>query len=181
MQRHFLRTALFVFVAIASFLATSFAKERPNIILIMADDIGVECFPSYGGANYQTPVLDRLAATGMRFTHCYSQPLCTPSRVKVMTGKSNVRNYARFGIRCNCICPGCIKTPLCERFNEEVGERKGISGREALENFVEANIPMARVGEPEEVASVVLFLSSEEARYVTGAVIPVDGGLTAGM
>lgn len=95
--------------------------------------------------------------------------------------RSIALDYAPKGIRCNCICPGCIDTPLCRRFNEEVGARKGQTGRQSLDEFVAENIPMQRVGEPEEVASVVLFLCSEEARYVTGAVIPIDGGLTAGM
>jgi arylsulfatase A len=70
---------------------------RPNVIVIMADDIGYECLGCYGSASYKTPVLDELARTGVRFEHCYSQPLCTPSRVKIMTGRSNLRNYSRFG------------------------------------------------------------------------------------
>jgi arylsulfatase A len=70
---------------------------RPNIILIMADDMGYECLGSYGSASYQTPHLDRMAAEGVRFEHCYSQPLCTPSRVQIMTGKYNFRNYTDFG------------------------------------------------------------------------------------
>lgn len=90
-------------------------------------------------------------------------------------------DYASSGIRANAISPGCIRTPLCERFNEEVGRRKGKSGQEVLDAFVKANIPMLRVGEPEEVASVVLFLCSDDARYITGAVIPIDGGLTTGL
>jgi len=71
--------------------------KKPNIILIMADDLGYECLGCYGSASYKTPVLDELARTGMRFDNCYSQPLCTPSRVKIMTGKSNARNYTKFG------------------------------------------------------------------------------------
>ena len=90
-------------------------------------------------------------------------------------------DYAQYGIRTNCICPGCIRTPLCERFNAEVGARKGIAGEQALQEFVEANIPMQRVGTPEEVASVVTFLCSEDASYINGSIIPIDGGLTAGM
>ena len=93
-------------VAVASLLtlladlsiAQAASSERPNIVLIMADDIGYECYGTYGGTSYRTPNIDRLAANGIRFTHCYSQPLCTPSRVKIMTGKSNVRNYAAFSI-----------------------------------------------------------------------------------
>ncbi|MAG92419.1 MAG: arylsulfatase A [Planctomycetaceae bacterium] len=74
------------------------APSPPHVILIMADDVGYECFGCYGSKQYQTPHLDRLAAKGLRFTHCYSQPLCTPSRVKIMTGISNVRNYSAFSV-----------------------------------------------------------------------------------
>jgi arylsulfatase A len=73
------------------------ADSRPNIILIMADDMVYECLSCNGSASYQTPHLDRLAKNGIRFTHCYSQPLCTPSRVKIMTGRYNFRNYQEFG------------------------------------------------------------------------------------
>jgi arylsulfatase A len=72
--------------------------RRPNVVLIMADDLGYECLGCYGSTSYQTPVLDRLAATGVRFDHAYSQPLCTPSRVQIMTGQYNFRNYKAFGI-----------------------------------------------------------------------------------
>lgn len=64
----------------------------------MADDIGYECFGCYGSKQYQTPHIDKLAAGGMRFTHCYAQPLCTPSRVKLMTGLNNARNYSAFSV-----------------------------------------------------------------------------------
>ena len=79
--------------------APSFAEQtKPNIVLIMADDVGYECFGSYGSRQYETPHLDRMASKGARFEHCYSQPLCTPSRVKIMTGLSNVRNYSAFSV-----------------------------------------------------------------------------------
>jgi arylsulfatase A len=74
------------------------AAPKTNIILIMADDIGYECFGFAGSKQYKTPRLDQLVAAGMSFTHCYSQPLCTPSRVKLMTGLSNARNYAAFSV-----------------------------------------------------------------------------------
>lgn len=73
------------------------AADRPNIVLILADDFGYECVRANGGTSYSTPNLDRLAATGARFEHCYAQPLCTPTRVQLMTGQSNIRNYIRFG------------------------------------------------------------------------------------
>tara|TARA_R110002049_G_scaffold285698_4_gene467029 strand:- start:177122 stop:178402 length:1281 start_codon:yes stop_codon:yes gene_type:complete len=95
MQRSFFPAALVVFFLSASAVT---GADQPNIVLIMADDIGYECYGAYGGTSYATPNIDRLAASGIRFNHCYSQPLCTPSRVKIMTGKSNVRNYAAFSI-----------------------------------------------------------------------------------
>lgn len=80
------------------FALTLVGAEKTNIILIMADDIGYECYGAYGGTSYETPVLDKMAAEGMRFNHAYSNPICTPSRVKIMTGLSNIRNYSAFGI-----------------------------------------------------------------------------------
>src|SRR5688572_30568565 len=75
----------------------SVAAERPNVILIMADDLGAECLSSYGSLDYKTPRLDSMAAQGAKFTNVFSQPLCTPTRVQIMTGKYNFRNYVRFG------------------------------------------------------------------------------------
>src|SRR5688572_24807561 len=74
------------------------AERKPNIILIMADDFGYEAVTANGGQSYQTPHLDRLAATGMRFEQCHVQPLCTPTRAQLMTGIYNVRNYVEFGL-----------------------------------------------------------------------------------
>ncbi|QEG20226.1 sulfatase-like hydrolase/transferase [Mariniblastus fucicola] len=73
------------------------APRKPNIILIMADDVSWEAFGCYGAEDYKTPQIDRLAREGVRFTHCYSTPICTTSRVKIMTGKYNFRNYTHFG------------------------------------------------------------------------------------
>ncbi len=70
---------------------------RPNVILILADDLGYETLGANGGTSYKTPVLDKLAAEGARFDYCFAQPLCTPTRVQLMTGIYNVRNYTRFG------------------------------------------------------------------------------------
>ncbi|MEM7374984.1 MAG: sulfatase-like hydrolase/transferase [Bacteroidota bacterium] len=70
----------------------------PNIILIMADDLGSEAVGCYGGTSYQTPVLDELARTGVQFNHAYAYPLCTPTRVSLMTGQYNFRNWKAFGI-----------------------------------------------------------------------------------
>jgi arylsulfatase A len=76
---------------------TAQKKERPNVIVIMADDFGYECVRANGGESYQTPNIDRLAESGVRFEQFYVQPLCTPTRLQIMTGLYNVRNYTVFG------------------------------------------------------------------------------------
>ncbi|MHC5068289.1 MAG: sulfatase-like hydrolase/transferase [Planctomycetota bacterium] len=78
-------------------LTAGVAADKPNIILIMADDVGWEAFGCYGADDYQTPNLDQLAVDGVRFEHCYSTPLCTTSRVTIMSGQYNFRNYTHFG------------------------------------------------------------------------------------
>ena len=71
---------------------------RPNIVLIMADDMGYEALTVNGSESCKTPNLDKLAASGVRFSNCFANPLCTPSRAKIMTGQYNVRNYVKFGV-----------------------------------------------------------------------------------
>ncbi|WP_423603595.1 sulfatase-like hydrolase/transferase [Sphingomonas sp. MS122] len=70
--------------------------KRPNIILILADDMGVETVNAYGG-EYYTPNLDRMAREGLRFDNAHATPLCSPSRTRLMTGIENHRNYEAFG------------------------------------------------------------------------------------
>ncbi|MEQ9409282.1 MAG: sulfatase-like hydrolase/transferase [Fuerstiella sp.] len=87
-----MKSLVMIAILALTFQATAVASEQPNILLIMADDIGIEGLGCYGGTSYRTPHLDRMAAEGLRFTHAYSQPLCTPTRVQIMTGKYNHRN-----------------------------------------------------------------------------------------
>lgn len=72
-------------------------NTHPNIVLILADDIGKECFGCYGGASYSTPCIDSLSKRGIRFENMHSMPLSTCTRVQLMTGLYNDRNYVNFG------------------------------------------------------------------------------------
>ena len=115
------------FEAVTSFFLASLAiiacnknkpGSKPNIILIMADDMGFECLSCYGSLSYKTPVLDSLASHGMLFGQCHSQPLSTPSRVKLMTGLYSYRNYDRFEHLSRT--PGSdksLKPPTCQTPN----------------------------------------------------------------
>jgi len=111
-------------------LNSAFAA-RPNVILIMADDFGYECVSANGGESYQTPVLDKLAATGVRFENCHVQPLCTPTRVQLMTGRYNVRNYINFGT--------LLRTEMTfGQLFKSAGYKTGICGKWQLGNEVDS-------------------------------------------
>ncbi|WP_235951837.1 sulfatase-like hydrolase/transferase [Crateriforma spongiae] len=77
-------------LASACFHATNAERveidSRPNIVLIFADDLGYETLGCYGGLDFQTPRLDRMAMEGLRFSRAYTSPVCTPSRVSLHTG-----------------------------------------------------------------------------------------------
>jgi arylsulfatase A-like enzyme len=68
-------------------LNASHSEEKPNIIVILADDVGYEALGCYGGESYPTVHLDALAKSGMQAMHCYSMPVCHPSRVALLSGK----------------------------------------------------------------------------------------------
>ncbi|MDA0589714.1 MAG: sulfatase-like hydrolase/transferase [Planctomycetota bacterium] len=130
---------IFLFI-LAAFLApysqAAEERSRPNIILIMADDVGVEGLESYGGTSYRTPQLNRLAEHGLRFTHAYAQPLCTNTRIQLMTGLYNNRNWKFFGI----LDPNA-KT--IGHWMSEAGYRTCIAGKWQLQSYDPPDYPGA--------------------------------------
>lgn len=116
---------------------TAFGQgDKPNIVLILADDIGIDGLGCYGGTSYKTPHLDKLAAEGIRFTHAYSQPLCTPTRVQIMTGKYNHRNWHSFGI----LDP---KERTFGHLMKDAGYRTCIAGKWQLQSYDPPDFPNA--------------------------------------
>lgn len=81
-------------------------------------------------------------------------------------------DYAKNNIRVNAVCPGSIRTPMYDSC-------AALIGREKCDKMFENAYPGYRIGEPEEVAKVVLFLASDLASFVNGVNLPIDGGLTA--
>ena len=83
-------------------------------------------------------------------------------------------DHAAEGIRVNCICPALVETELMQRIFEHTPDPA------AARRAREAELPLGRLGKPEDVAALALYLASDESGWMTGAAIPLDGGLTAG-
>ncbi len=92
----------------------------------------------------------------------------------VLLTKNMALDYGRMGIRANCICPGFIDTPL---FRSVVGTD---AFPEKYRERIREQHKLGRFGKPEEVAGAILFLASDDASFVSGIALPVDGGSTAG-
>jgi NAD(P)-dependent dehydrogenase (short-subunit alcohol dehydrogenase family) len=92
----------------------------------------------------------------------------------LMFTKSTALDFADKDIRVNCICPGAIKTPMLQHvFNESPDPKE-------IEEAVIKRHPINRMGSPEEVATLALFLASDDSSFITGAAINVDGGILSG-
>ena len=82
----------------AALVALLLAADRPNVVLILADDLGVEAVGCFGGRSHATPRLDALAGQGLRVTNAFATPLCAPTRAELMTGRSAHRDWIGFGL-----------------------------------------------------------------------------------
>ncbi len=98
---------------------------------------------------------------------------CASKGGVVLLTKAMAIDHGRQGIRINCICPGDVETPMLP----EDAKRRGLAWEEYLKGA--ANRPLGRIGRPEEIARAVLFLASEDASFMTGSPLVVDGGGTA--
>ncbi|MEI7553935.1 SDR family NAD(P)-dependent oxidoreductase [Candidatus Chlorohelix sp.] len=91
----------------------------------------------------------------------------------IQLSKTAALECARYGIRVNAVCPSWTKTNMVDLFTNST------PNPQATEQGMANAIPLGRLGHPEEIANAILFLASEESSFITGATLPVDGGLTA--
>ncbi|MEM2923597.1 MAG: SDR family oxidoreductase [Candidatus Nitrosocaldus sp.] len=101
----------------------------------------------------------------------YRIPLSVYNAVKagiIMFTKSIALEYAKYNIRCNCVCPGTVRSKFLEPYLEDAEAREELSKLQ----------PLGSIGEPEDVANAILYLASDNARWVTGTMLIIDGGLS---
>jgi NAD(P)-dependent dehydrogenase (short-subunit alcohol dehydrogenase family) len=111
-----------------------------------------------------------LGLVGGRGTAAYS----AAKGAVVLLTKAMALDHASDGIRVNCVCAGSVDTPMLAREMEEMG------GAAAVRHLFEEKHPIGRIASPDEVAAAVAYLASDEASFITGVALPIDGGLTAG-
>ena len=90
--------------------------------------------------------------------------------------KAVAADYIKQGIRCNAICPGTIRSPSFEERVDATAAKTGQSQAKTYQDFVDRQ-PMGRLGTPDEVAALAVFLASDESRFITGQPHLVDGGM----
>jgi 2-keto-3-deoxy-L-fuconate dehydrogenase len=109
-----------------------------------------------------------LVAVKKRFAYC-----ATKGAVVALTRQVAI-DYAG-QVRVNCICPGTVDTPFVEAYLEKYHRHE----KEEMRRQLNARQPVGRLGRPQEIAAMALYLASEEAAFVTGSILTIDGGWTA--
>ncbi len=112
---------------------------------------------------------------GVAFLSTY----CASKGGVVLLTKSLAVEWAQFGVRVNAVCPGVIRTPMADRAIQAGGGLGGGTPEESWKQLAAAH-PLGRVGEADEVADAVTFLASDQASFITGVALSVDGGMAAG-
>ena len=167
------------------FAAPTAPAGAPNVLYLVWDDVGIATWDCFGGL-VDMPNMSRIAERGVRLSQFHSTALCSPTRASLLTG----RNPTSVGMATieefTDGFPNCSgRIPFDTALISEVPITSGATRTTALTNFMTddmertmaARTPMARLGEPEDVAACALYLASPASSYVTGEVIGVNGGI----
>ena len=94
---------------------------------------------------------------------------CTTKHAVIAMAKQIAVDYARYGVRCNALCPGFVDTRFNAGFEVQMG------GRAGLESYIAGSIPMQRFGTAEEIAQSIVYLASDQSSFMTGHALVIDG------
>jgi NAD(P)-dependent dehydrogenase (short-subunit alcohol dehydrogenase family) len=147
--------------------------------------LGVNLIGPWLGIKYVAPVMREqgggviinVASTAGLRPFAGAAPYCVSKAGLLMLTKTVALEYVSAGIRVNAICPGHVDTPMMDTVIEDMAAQAISGARQKV--HTESN-PMQRLGRPEEVATVALFLAGDDSSFVTGSYILVDGGYLAG-
>ncbi len=111
---------------------------------------------------------------GMRCLPCMPA-YCSSKAALIMLTQQAALDYGRYNVRCNAVCPGGVKTDMIER---EFGQSGKILGMDTESFFamISSDMPLRRFAETHEIAGICSYLASDDSSFMTGAVIPIDGG-----
>lgn len=117
-------------------------------------------------------IVNLSSVNGLRY---FGNPAYSAAKAGIINLTQSIASeYGRYGIRCNAVCPGSVRT-------DAVAWRQRLKRDPQVFEKLARWYPLGRVADPEDVAKAVAFLGSDDAGYITGVALPVDGGLTAGM
>ena len=164
---------------ITSFSIAQEKAKKPNVIVIMADDIGAEGLASYGSTIYTSPHLDQMAKEGIRFNNAYATPLCTPTRVMIMTGTYPHRNgfKALIGKKPGLRMPANI--PTFGHYFKKAGYKTAIAGKWQLGKFDAFPNQPASHGFDNFCMWTWFYKGNKDSRYYKPG-INTDGKVTLG-
>jgi len=117
-------------------------------------------------------IVNLSSVNGLRY---FGNPAYSAAKAGIINLTQSIASeYGKYGIRCNAVCPGSVRT-------DAVSWRQRLQRDPQVFEKLARWYPLGRVADPEDVAKAVAFLGSDDAGYITGVALPVDGGLTAGM
>jgi NAD(P)-dependent dehydrogenase (short-subunit alcohol dehydrogenase family) len=154
-------------------------EELPEDVWDMVYEINLKAF--WLTARAAIPYLKKsksgaiinVASTGAFVAYPMSVCYCTTKGGVVMLTKAMAVDFAKYGVRVNCYCPGAIDTPMAKRYYEAAEDR------EAITRMLTGAQLVPRLGRPEEIAKLACFLASDDASFITGAIYVIDGGALA--